>query len=152
MDDLYAGWTLDGAAARLTAGVLRPLAEGRPGAYHRYDWAAGRFSRRADAGAARRRCSSSRGAAAARARLDGWTTLRIWVEAPPALRLARGLARDGAGLEPEWRAWQRTGGRRVRREGTRARADAAGGRRRAVPRRARSSRSTDRGVRRISSP
>ena len=28
MDDLYAGWTLDGAVARLTAGVLRPLADG----------------------------------------------------------------------------------------------------------------------------
>jgi len=31
MDDLYAGWTLTGAVARLEAGVLRALAEGRPG-------------------------------------------------------------------------------------------------------------------------
>jgi hypothetical protein len=44
MDDLYAGWSLTGAFARLAAGVLRPLAEGRPGTYRRYDWAAERFA------------------------------------------------------------------------------------------------------------
>ncbi|WP_324277612.1 hypothetical protein [Blastococcus brunescens] len=43
LEDLYAGWTLTGAVARLQAGVLRPLAEGRPGSHHRYDWATGRF-------------------------------------------------------------------------------------------------------------
>ena len=30
MEDLYAGWTLTGAVARLCAGVLRPLADGPP--------------------------------------------------------------------------------------------------------------------------
>ena len=44
LEDLYAGWTITGAVARLRAGVLRPLADGRPGAFHRYDWAARRFS------------------------------------------------------------------------------------------------------------
>ena len=39
--------------------------------------------------------------------LDAWTTLRVWVEAPPGLRLARGLARDGAAMAPEWLRWQR---------------------------------------------
>jgi uridine kinase len=105
MDDLYAGWTLTGAAARLAAGVLRPLAGGRPGAYHRYDWASGRF------------CSPPtpvpvprvlvvEGCGSCPAALDPWTTLRIWVEAPAEVRLARGLGRDGAALEAEWRAWQ----------------------------------------------
>jgi hypothetical protein len=45
MDDLYAGWTLTGAVARLSAGVLRPLADGQPGAFHRFDWSAGEFGR-----------------------------------------------------------------------------------------------------------
>jgi uridine kinase len=106
MDDLYAGWTLTGAAARLAAGVLRPLAAGRPGAYHRYDWAAGRFAAEptpvpVPAVLVVEGCGS------APARLDPWTTLRIWVEAPADLRLARGLARDGAALAPQWRRWQR---------------------------------------------
>jgi uridine kinase len=122
MDDLYAGWTLEGAVARLTAGVLRPLAEGRAGAFHRYDWAAGRFS--ADATVVPppsvlvvEGCGSCPRA------FDVWTTLRIWVEAPPALRLARGLERDGALLEREWRAWQRTESAEFAREDTRGRAD-----------------------------
>jgi uridine kinase len=107
MDDLYAGWTLTGAAARLAAGVLRPLADGVPGAYHRYDWAARRFDARptpvpVPAVLVVEGCGSSP------ADLDPWTALRVWVEAPADLRLARGLARDGAGHEADWRAWQRT--------------------------------------------
>ena len=47
----------------------------------------------------------------------------MWVEAPADLRLARGLARDGAGLEPEWRRWLDTEAAEFAREGTRARAD-----------------------------
>jgi uridine kinase len=122
MDDFYAGWTLDGAAARLAAGVLDPLAAGRPGAYHAYDWASARFSPGTTAVPpvpvlVVEGCGSSPRAA------DAWTTLRIWLEAPPDLRLARGLERDGVGLEPEWRAWQRLESAEFAREDTRARAD-----------------------------
>ena len=35
LEDLYAGWTLTGAVARLCAGVLRPIAAGRPGSHAR---------------------------------------------------------------------------------------------------------------------
>ena len=105
MDDLYAGWTPTGAFARLAAGVLRPLAAGRPGAYHRYDWAAGRFEVAPTAVPVPdllvvEGCGSSPRA------VDPWAVLRVWVEAPPALRLARGLARDGAEHEAHWRRWQ----------------------------------------------
>jgi uridine kinase len=122
MDDLYAGWTLTGAVARLAAGVLRPLADGTEGAYHRYDWAAGRFCPiptplPVPEVLVVEGCGSSPRA------LDGWTVLRIWVEAPADLRLARGLARDGSGLEPEWRRWQSTEAAEFAREGTRAHAD-----------------------------
>ncbi|WP_347060541.1 uridine kinase [Blastococcus sp. HT6-30] len=123
MDELYAGWTLTGAAARLSAGVLRPLADGRPGAYHAYDWAAGRFSSRptpvpVPAVLVVEGCGS-----ACRA-TDAWAGLRIWVEADPAVRLARGLARDGAQLAGEWHRWQRTETAHFAEDGTRARADA----------------------------
>jgi uridine kinase len=107
MDDLYAGWTLTGAAARLAAGVLRPLADGGLGAYHRYDWAARRFSPEVTPVPVPE-VLVVEGCGASPAHLDPWTTLRIWVEAPEELRLARGLARDGAEHEADWRAWQRT--------------------------------------------
>jgi uridine kinase len=106
MDDLYAGWTLTGAAARLAAGVLRPLAAGMPGAYHRYDWAARRFAAPPTAVPVPQ-VLVVEGCGSSPAGLDPWTTLRVWVEAPAPLRLARGLARDGAEHEADWRAWQR---------------------------------------------
>ncbi len=122
LEDLYAGWTLTGAVARLSAGVLRPLAEGRAGAHHRYDWAAGRFAEEPVAVPVPRvlvveGCGSSPRA------LDRWTTLRIWVEAPPALRLVRGLARDGEDLAANWRVWQEMEAAHFAAEDTRARAD-----------------------------
>jgi len=55
--------------------------------------------------------------------VDGWTTLRIWVEAPQPLRLARGLARDGADLADRWRRWQEEEAAHFAAEDTRARAD-----------------------------
>ncbi|MDP5183055.1 uridine kinase [Blastococcus sp. BMG 814] len=122
MDDLYAGWTLTGAVARLAAGVLGPLAEGRPGAYHRYDWAQGRF--------APDRTPVPvpgvlvvEGCGSGSREVDPWASLRIWVEADPSVRLARGVARDGAHLAGEWRRWQRTEAVHFATEGTRARAD-----------------------------
>jgi uridine kinase len=122
MDDLYAGWTLTGAFARLAAGVLRPLAAGLPGAYPRFDWTAGRFSPSPTAVPPAdvlvvEGCGSCPRAA------DPWAVLRIWVEAPPEVRLARGLARDGATLAPEWRRWQLTEAAAFAAEETRGRAD-----------------------------
>jgi uridine kinase len=122
LEDLYAGWTLTGAVARLSAGVLRPLAEGRPGTHHRYDWAAGRFDDEPVAVPLPRLlvvegCGSSPRA------LAPWTSLRIWVEAPAPLRLARGLARDGADLAAHWRRWQQSEAAHFAAEDTRARAD-----------------------------
>jgi len=106
MDDLYAGWTLTGAVARLAAGVLRPLAEGRPGGYHRFDWPAGRFLPDVVAVPVTE-VLVVEGCGSSSPSLDEWTTLRVWVEAPPGLRIARGLARDGVGMADEWQRWQR---------------------------------------------
>ena len=122
LDELYAGWTITGAQGRLQAGVLGPLAQGRAGSHHRYDWAVRRFSPDPVAVPLREvvlveGCGSSPRA------LDPWTSLRIWVEAPAELRLRRGLARDGSGLEPEWRRWLGTEAAEFAREGTRGRAD-----------------------------
>jgi uridine kinase len=122
MDDLYAGWTLIGGFARLAAGVLRPLAEGRPGAYRRYDWTAGRFEDRSTAVPVPE-VLVVEGCGSCPRPVDPWAVLRIWVEAPEPVRLARGLARDGAALEPYWRRWQEDEARIFAAEDTRSRAD-----------------------------
>jgi uridine kinase len=121
-DDLYAGWTLTGAAARLQAAVLRPVSEGCPGAFHRFDWTVRRFSPDPTT-VPLRQVLVVEGCGSSPRYLDPWTTLRIWVEAPPTLRIARGLERDGADLETEWLRWQRTEAAEFAREDTRARAD-----------------------------
>jgi uridine kinase len=122
MDDLYAGWTPTGAWARLAAGVLRQLAEGRPGAYHRYDWTAGRFERAATPVPVPgvlvvEGCGSCPRAA------DPWAALRVWVEAPAQVRLARGLSRDGVAYQPHWLRWQAREPALFAAERTRERAD-----------------------------
>jgi uridine kinase len=122
MDDLYAGWTLAGGFARLAAGVLRPLSEGRPGAYRRYDWTAGRFESGPTAVPVPEVLVVEGCGSCPRA-VDPWVVLRIWVEAPEPVRLARGLARDGAALEPQWRRWQEGEARMFAAEDTRGRAD-----------------------------
>lgn len=113
---------MTGSLARLAAGVLRPLAEGRSGSYHRYDWDAGWFDPVPVAVPAAEvlvveGCGSSPRA------LDPWTTLRIWVEAPLEVRTARGLERDGSHLAGEWSRWQRLETAVFAAEGTPGRAD-----------------------------
>ena len=104
--------------------MLRPLADGVPGAYHPYDWAAGRFDPDPVPVAAAPVLVVEGCGSGARV-LAPWTTLLVWVEAPQPLRLARGLARDGAALEAHWRRWQRTEAAAFAAEDTRARAGAA---------------------------
>ena len=122
MDDLYDGWTLDGVAVRLVEEVLQPLAGGRPGAFHRYDWRAQRFDD-APTAVPVPEVLVVEGCGSCPRAVDAWTTLRVWVEAPADLRLRRGLARDGVELEPQWRAWQRAEMAEFARQNTRARAD-----------------------------
>jgi uridine kinase len=122
LEDLYAGWTLTGAVARLSAGVLRPLAEGRAGAHHVYDWHAGRFAPE-PVTVPPTRILVVEGCGSSPRALDSWTTLRIWVEAPADQRLARGLLRDGTDLEAHWQRWQSLEAAVFAAEETRGRAD-----------------------------
>ena len=122
MDDLFGGWTMTGLTVRLSSGVLEPLAEGRSGSYQRYDWDTAAFLPDplpvpvVDVLIVEGCGSSPRD-------FDRWTTLRIWVEAPQELRLARGIERDGAALTDEWIRWQQLEADVFEAEDTRARAD-----------------------------
>lgn len=123
LDDLYDGWQgLEGSLwPRLSAQVLEPLRRGRPGRFQRYDWTAGCFAEWVDVPVAP--VLVVEGCGAARRAADALASLRVWVEAPPDVRLARGLARDGEALRSHWLAWMVDERAHFAREQTRERAD-----------------------------
>ncbi|QGQ19554.1 uridine kinase [Cellulomonas sp. JZ18] len=123
LDDLYDGWRgLECSLwPRLAAQVLEPLRRGLPGRYQRFDWPSGRFAEWVDLPVpdvlVLEGCGSARRAA------DPAATLRVWVEAPDDLRLARGLARDGEAAREHWLTWMADERAHFARERTRVRAD-----------------------------
>ena len=121
MDDLYDGWE---GLARVTdqlAGLLLPLAEGRPGSYRRYDWHAKAFAETVTVKPVPLLVVEGVGSAAAV--YSTLATVVVWVEAPREQRLQRGLARDGEDLRGQWLQWMAAEERHFASEGTRRRAD-----------------------------
>jgi hypothetical protein len=104
-DDLLAGWAdITSFWARLEQWILAPLRNARPGSYRAYDWHAGQFNPQwrpvpvpdvlvLD------------GVSSTRLAIRSELSLAVFVQADPQLRLARGLARDGAALRPQWLRW-----------------------------------------------
>ena len=121
LDDLYPGWDglLDVGTAVLD--LLRPLAEGRPGSYRRWDWTAGRYAETRQVEPAS--LLVLEGVGSGNRAWDAWITTLVWVEAPPETRLARSVARDGEESRGHLLAWAEDEARLFAREGTRARAD-----------------------------
>ncbi|MBD8079139.1 (d)CMP kinase [Cellulosimicrobium arenosum] len=122
MDDLYEGWRgLEPAWERLDEWVLRPLATGRSGRYRRFDWVQDAFAEWHEVPVAPFLVVEGCGAG----RLEAGTvaSLRVWVEAPDGLRLARGLDRDGEAMREHWLAWMETEVEHYARNRTRERAD-----------------------------
>jgi uridine kinase len=101
-DELMDGWSgLATVTAQLTA-LVAALAEGRTGEYHRYLWGQGRF----DEAVTYVRPGPwlvVEGVGSAEPAIAANITALVWVEVDDDLRLARGLARDGVLVEPEWR-------------------------------------------------
>lgn len=122
LDDMYEGWSgLDGVWERVEDQILRPLEQGLPGHWQRYDWEAERFAEWHDlpvpAYLILEGCGSAPRAADARANLI------VWVDAPAGVRLARGLARDGEHMRDDWLRWMALEADHFARERTRERAD-----------------------------
>jgi uridine kinase len=103
-DDLLDGWAdIVGFWPRLDHGVLEPLRNGRPGSYRRYDWHTAAFGDPVPVPVPD--VLVIEGVTSARAVIRAELTLSVFVTAPRDLRLARGLARDGAHLEEPWLRW-----------------------------------------------
>jgi uridine kinase len=124
MDDLYEGWDQelgDALGARLREWLLDPWERGEDGLMRRYDWALGEFGPPESVPAAP--VIILEGCASASREIRRRASLVVWVEAPADVRLARGLARDGAGLSPQWLAWQEHEAAHFAADGTRRAAD-----------------------------
>ncbi len=105
MDDLYPGW--DGLAEgvrRLTEEILEPLSRGATATFSVWDWYAGQWGSRItlpppDVLVVEGCGSSARGA-------RGYAAVRVWLDAPGAVRRSRALARpDGATFASQWHGW-----------------------------------------------
>jgi ribose 1,5-bisphosphokinase PhnN len=121
LDDLYAGWTLDGVVDRLRDQVLEPLAAGRAARFLAYDWAAGEFAVPTTVPVAGVLVVEGCGAAA-RA-VDDVVSIRVWVQAPPEVCAERWAARGGAAMTAFQPDWARAEAVVFAREDTRAWAD-----------------------------
>lgn len=120
MDDLYEGWQgMAAGVAKLHEWVLEPLHAGVPGRYRRYDWELNTYAERhsvplADYLVVEGCASAGRG-------IDQYQPFIIWVEEPDAqVRLARGLARDGAHMREHWLDFMAQEEREYQEQNTRA--------------------------------
>lgn len=121
-DDLLVGWRgLPELGPTVLADVVVPLAAGRAGRYRRFDWLQGAL-----AGTVPVPVSDLlllEGVGSGHLGYADLTTATVWVEAPPEVRRARGLTRDGEDLMPDWDAFAVDEDRLHRAERTRERAD-----------------------------
>lgn len=121
MDDLYPGWDgLEASVPLLHDGVVAPLAAGRRARHRRWDWARGAFAEERDLG--RPPLLVVEGVGSGARAVAGYAVLLVWIEAPRAVRFARGIARDGEAYRPHWERWARQEDAHFAAEGTRGRA------------------------------
>jgi energy-coupling factor transporter ATP-binding protein EcfA2 len=103
-DELLEGWGgLPGLAATVEA-LLAPLAADRPGEWRRWDWLADGWAETHVVRPGGLLVLEGVGCwSPAIADLVGHL---VWVEAESGLRLARGIARDGEAMRPQWEQWR----------------------------------------------
>jgi uridine kinase len=120
--DDFASWENQfGWAPRLRAQVVEPLKRGEPGRHQRYDWVERRFAEWHDVAVAEVVIIEGVGAAQ-RAFADS-LAMTVWIETPPGVRLARGIARDGEQMRGFWEQWIVGERAHFAADGTRSRAD-----------------------------
>lgn len=129
--DDFLGWTdLDPDRVtwwpRLEAEVVEPFRAGRAFDYRRRDWVGDPEGIRVLP--SRVHVSAGpllvlEGVSVTRRAIADRLAVRVWVEAAPDVRLARGLARDGEEQRPHWLRWQALEAAFFAADGTRDRAD-----------------------------
>lgn len=122
-DDMYEGWsglaTLDHV---LLDQVLRPLAEGHQASFRMWDWGASMRTHVIPVPPVQYLLIEGVGVGQRDAR--PFASLVLYVDAPEAVRLERGLRRDGEHMRAQWETWQRAEEAHHQEHGTRTVADA----------------------------
>lgn len=122
LDRIYPGWDgLAAAVAILATSVLQPLAEGRPAAYRQWDWTRSEWDGSHPVVPAPFLVVEGCGSSVLPA--GKYAAVSVFLDADPALRRARGLARDGETYAPHWDRWAVQEAALFERDGTRSRAD-----------------------------
>lgn len=121
MDDLYEGWSGLASVDAQLEGLLRPLAQGRPGCYRRFDWTRGEYAETV-------RVSPVpllilEGVGSGSLEVADLATVLVWLEAPHDVRMRRGIERDGDAFAPYWEQWAAGEAEHFARHRTRERAD-----------------------------
>lgn len=120
-DEMLEGWRgLPGLGGSIEA-LLRPLAEGRPGRWRRWDWIADGWAEEREVRPGPLLVLEGVGSAASS--YDELVTYLVWVEADREVRLARGIARDGEQMREHWLTWLDDEAALHEREDSRGRAD-----------------------------
>jgi uridine kinase len=98
---------------RLYEQVLRPLRDGQPATYQRYDWVAGTLAEWH--AVLPGQTVIVEGIYSLAPGLRQYYDLSVWIDCPRSLRLAHGLARDGEGAREMWtRVWMPAEDRYIR--------------------------------------
>lgn len=120
-DDLLQGWAGLPGLAESVAALLGPLSRGERGHWRRWDWVAdgwgGTYA--VEPGG----LLVLEGVGSWSPTVAPWVGQLVWVEAPSGLRLARGIARDGEAMRPQWLRWRVDEHDLFARHGTRDHAD-----------------------------
>lgn len=103
--------------------MLVPLAAGREARYRTRDWAAGGRATAGEAHVAPAPVVVVEGVTSTRRAVSHLYACRVLVDAPEAVRLQRGIQRDGEQHRQTWLRWIALEARHFAEDGTAARAD-----------------------------
>ncbi len=122
MDHLYPGWDgLAQAPRLLTAQVLEPLSRGERAAYRLWSWVREEWTGTREVPPCRFLVVEGCGSSVQPA--GGYAAVSVFVDADTALRMRRGIDRDGEGYRPQWQRWADQEAALFSADATRERAD-----------------------------
>lgn len=123
LDDMLEGWgDLDRLWPRFEQEILIPLSEGVPAVFEPWDWEGDQLSGESATVQVSPRLIIE-GVGSAHAGIEKYASFKIWIEAPEAVRLRRGLTRPGQEDIRRWGAWMPMESSYYETDETRARAD-----------------------------
>lgn len=105
MDDLYPGWDGLNEAASLVSTILSLRSHGERAMWQRYDWTNGQLAEWREISPEVPLLIEGCGSISSGAEL--LSDVRIWCDAPVAIRQERALSRGGENFDQHWDSWER---------------------------------------------